>query len=349
MSNFCCFCAIFLASAYQFAAPPASAQPIGLSLEWSKKPIEGNIETVKVFVRDGTAWVAGNLVKDLIPGVVFNSTADVFVSHMGARGEILWTTRLAGSKADIARALTVDAAGNAWVGGATMSEDFPLKNAYQSVFPFPEPLPPGPMPGSYPIGFLTKLDPQGKIVYSTLLGGGGDASVLAIAIDASGSATVAGNTNATNFPTTDSAPIRTFTKTPFGSPSFAFVTRFSASGDRLLYSTLLGGPRRYCRGGSNCLSAFAATYATGIALDAAGNAWISGMTTATDFPLTPDAFQSAVNWDYPPGWKVFLDCPADIRRTVRYIQENPVKLHMPLQRWGFVTRYDGWPHPKGTR
>jgi len=44
-----------------------------------------------------------------------------------------------------------------------------------------------------------------------------------------------------------------------------------------------------------------------------------------------------------PGWKVFLDHPQDIRRTIRYIEENPVKIHRPVQRWDFITPYDGWP------
>jgi REP element-mobilizing transposase RayT len=47
-----------------------------------------------------------------------------------------------------------------------------------------------------------------------------------------------------------------------------------------------------------------------------------------------------------PGWKVFLDCPEDIRRTVKYIDDNPRKGRLPDQNWGFVTKYDGWPlHP----
>jgi REP element-mobilizing transposase RayT len=55
-------------------------------------------------------------------------------------------------------------------------------------------------------------------------------------------------------------------------------------------------------------------------------------------------------FDHPvwggPGWKVFLDTPADLRRTIRYIQENPVKWRLPKQCWEFVTPYDGWPlHP----
>ncbi len=47
-----------------------------------------------------------------------------------------------------------------------------------------------------------------------------------------------------------------------------------------------------------------------------------------------------------PGWKVFLDAPTDIRRTIRYIETNPVKWRLPNQQWSFVKIYDGWPlHP----
>lgn len=47
-----------------------------------------------------------------------------------------------------------------------------------------------------------------------------------------------------------------------------------------------------------------------------------------------------------PGWKVFLDHPDEIRRTIRYIQDNPEGMRLPPQRWDFVKPYDGWPlHP----
>jgi hypothetical protein len=47
-----------------------------------------------------------------------------------------------------------------------------------------------------------------------------------------------------------------------------------------------------------------------------------------------------------PGWKVFLDRPEEVRRTIEYIENNPVKWKLPRQRWGFVKAYDGWPlHP----
>jgi REP element-mobilizing transposase RayT len=51
-----------------------------------------------------------------------------------------------------------------------------------------------------------------------------------------------------------------------------------------------------------------------------------------------------------PGWKVFLDSPDDIRRTIHYIEQNPVKIGLPVQRWDFVKKYDGWPlHPGHSR
>jgi len=46
------------------------------------------------------------------------------------------------------------------------------------------------------------------------------------------------------------------------------------------------------------------------------------------------------------GWKVFLDHPTDVRRTIRYVEGNPAKSRLPPQRWAFVQPYDGWPlHP----
>ena len=43
-----------------------------------------------------------------------------------------------------------------------------------------------------------------------------------------------------------------------------------------------------------------------------------------------------------PGWKVFLYSVDDIRRVIRYVEENPIKIGLPLQRWDFVKQYDGW-------
>lgn len=51
-------------------------------------------------------------------------------------------------------------------------------------------------------------------------------------------------------------------------------------------------------------------------------------------------------WAAGHGWKVFLDHPDENRRTIRYIEQNPEKIGLPIQRWSFVKAYDGWPlHP----
>ena len=51
-------------------------------------------------------------------------------------------------------------------------------------------------------------------------------------------------------------------------------------------------------------------------------------------------------WTAGHGWIVFLDHPDEVRRTIRYIDQNPVKIGLPAQKWSFVKSYDGWPlHP----
>jgi REP element-mobilizing transposase RayT len=51
-------------------------------------------------------------------------------------------------------------------------------------------------------------------------------------------------------------------------------------------------------------------------------------------------------WAWGGGWKVFLDHPDEVRRTIRYIENNPDPLGLPRQRWPFIKEYDGWPlHP----
>jgi hypothetical protein len=47
------------------------------------------------------------------------------------------------------------------------------------------------------------------------------------------------------------------------------------------------------------------------------------------------------------GWKVFLDHPDEVRRPVRYVEDNPVKMRLPRQSWGWVKAYDGWPLHEG--
>jgi hypothetical protein len=63
----------------------------------------------------------------------------------------------------------------------------------------------------------------------------------------------------------------------------------------------------------------------------------------SDLTLIPDGHPL---WTSGCGWKVFLDHPDEIRRTIHYIENNPLPLELPIQHWPFLTPYDGWPlHP----
>jgi len=124
--------------------------------------------------------------------------------------------------------------------------------------------------------FVAKLDASGStLVYSTYLGGNSPSTGTAIAVDADGNGYVAGSTSASDFPTTTAA----FQTTPSGAGD-AFVAKLNASGSALIYSTLLGGT--------------SLDIASGISVDPEGYAHVTGATWSTNFPVTPDAFQSAL-------------------------------------------------------
>jgi len=180
---------------------------------------------------------------------------------------LFYSTYLGGSGEDSSPAIAVDALGNAYVTGSTFSPDFPTTaGAFQTSFG----------EGSFH-AFVTKLDPAGSaLVYSTYLGGNGADAGYGIAVDTDGNAFVTGNTNSSNFPTTMTAVQSTYGG---GGCCDAFVTKLNAAGAALVYSTYLGGS------GDDEGNA--------IAVDAAGNAYVTGLTDSTDLPTTAGAFQTA--------------------------------------------------------
>lgn len=172
---------------------------------------------------------------------------------------LVYSTYLGGSSLDQGFGIAVDSAGNAYVAGYAGSTDFPTAN----------PLPNLPVTGA----FVTKFNPAGSaLVYSTYLGGTGPSQANAIAVDSAGNAYVTGQTRATDFPTVNPVqPTNTFNNQD------AFVTKLSADGSALIYSTYLGGntPDPEDGGGQA---------AWGIAVDSSGNAYVTGNTQDTDFP-----------------------------------------------------------------
>ena len=195
------------------------------------------------------------------------SFQNAFVAKLNPTGSapLVYSTYLGGSSIDIGQGIAVDAAGSAYVTGSTFSTNFPTTpGAFQTA-----------SKGGFH-AFVTKLHPTGSApVYSTYLGGSGIDIGQGIAVDAAGGAYVAGFTTSANFPTTPGA----FQTAYGGGATDAFVTKLHPTGSALVYSTYLGGNRD--------------DLGEGIAVDAAGNAYVTGFTTSTNFPTTPGAFQTA--------------------------------------------------------
>jgi hypothetical protein len=171
---------------------------------------------------------------------------------------LIYSTDLGGSGTDRAFAIAVDGAGNAYVTGDTISIDFPTKAPYQSALG----------KSTTTDCFVTKMNttvPVGptSLVYSTYLGGSGSDQCFGIAINSSGNAFVTGQTNSTNFPGS------ALSKSKGGGD--IFVVKLNPAGSALSYSAFLGGS--------------AADTAAAIAVDGAGNAYVTGKTTSKDFPV----------------------------------------------------------------
>ena len=196
---------------------------------------------------------------------------DSFVAKLSADGaSLIYCTYLGGSNQDFAYGIAVDGSGNAYVTGSTESTDFPIApDAFQTSYG-----------GDTNDVFVTKLSADGaSLVYSTYLGGSATDDVHGIAVDDAGNAYVTGSTESADFPVTPGAY-----KASSGVYD-AFVTKLSADGARLVYSTYLGG--------SIHLAGGRADYGYGIAVDAAGNAYITGQAGSPDFPTTPGAYQTS--------------------------------------------------------
>jgi hypothetical protein len=202
--------------------------------------------------------------------------ADAFVTKLNASGTgSVYTTYLGGNGADEGSGIAIDSAGSAYVTGNTLSTNFPTQNSVQAAS------------GGDDDAFVAKLDPSGGVlVYSTYLGGRKSDGGEGIAVDRSGDAYVTGATTSAHFPTHN--PLQ---PTNDGGYLKAFVTELNAAGSALVYSTYLGGSS-----GDGGYS---------IALDSAGNAYVTGSTASTDFPIqnpvqaayggAGDAFVSELN------------------------------------------------------
>jgi hypothetical protein len=203
---------------------------------------------------------------------------DVFVAKLDATGSNAapsgYFFTFGGAEIDWGNRIAVDAAGNAYLVGMT-SGNFPTTaGAAQSA------------PGGEKDAFVAKVNSAGTgLVYATLLGGSGSDSATGVVVDDAGNAYVTGNTQSIDFPVTANAYQREhrgcYTSSGFTMcASTTFVAKLSPDGAALGYSTYLGGT------GIDQASA-----AAGIAIDPTGHAYVTGSTTASNFPTTTGVVQ----------------------------------------------------------
>jgi cysteine-rich repeat protein len=221
----------------------------------------------------GTAYVVGDTSSLDFPTVnavqeTLGGSDDAFVAKLSPTGDALvYSTYLGGGASDSGTSIAVDGSGSAYVTGYAISMDFPTVNPFQ-----------GSRLGSED-AFVAKLSSSGgSLVYSTYLGGGtggagGDDIGRGIAVDASGSATVVGETESTDFPTAN--PMQGLNAGAWD----GFVARFSPAGDALIYSTYLGGSD--------------ADASKGVVVDGSGSAHVTGYSSSPDFP-TVNALQGTL-------------------------------------------------------
>ncbi len=187
-----------------------------------------------------------------------------------------YATYVGGNGGDIGYSIRVDSNLDAYIAGVTNSSNFPTLGAQQGSY------------GGNGDCFVTKINSTGtKLLFSTYFGGGGSDTATALFVS-NGSPFITGYTNSTNFPV--KVPVTTPQTFPFqqtygGGSSDAFVAQFNSTGNGLVYSSYLGGS--------------GADFGQGIAVDSSGNAYVTGSTQSTDFPITNTApntpYQSSLN------------------------------------------------------
>jgi hypothetical protein len=234
---------------------------------------DGNDSGIAIAVdANGNAFVTGGTASDDFPVTqtayqeVNNGYNDAFITELNATGtDVLYSTLLGGSYTDRGDAIAVDANDFVYVAGHTNSPDFPTQNALQPNYG-----------GGHFNGFVAKLNPQASgpdsLIYSTFLGGSVSDEALGIAVDSAGDVYVAGETSSPDFPV-----VNAMQPAYGGGSANAFVAEIDSTGTTLLWATYLGGS------GDDG--------ASGLALDANDNIYITGSTTSTDFPIL-NAIQS---------------------------------------------------------
>jgi hypothetical protein len=216
------------------------------------------------------------------PASLPTSANHAFVAKLDPTGlNLLYADYIGGSGDDYGVALVLDSSLNVYITGSTTSSDFPVVKAFQAQ-----------QPGPYS-GFVSKLSSDGRsLLYSSYLGGSTLDVPLSIAIDNLNELHIAGYTMSSNFPVANAFQSAVSANQGGLYGDYGFLTKFSADGSTLLYSTYFAGNFVVVQNcGAPC---YPAPYnaINSLTVDARDNAYITGSTNTTNFPTTSGAYLS---------------------------------------------------------
>lgn len=253
--------------------PARSATPTGSPLLFGTFLGSDGLDQAHAIATDdlGRIYLAGQMLP-IPPPPVPNAPAqplhavEAFIARFNPDGsDVEYLTIILGDVEDWGKGVAVNAQYEAFFVGETDSTNYPTTpGAYDTTWD-----------GSFDV-FLTKFDADGGMAYSTLLGKSQWDSGYGVAVDDAGYAYITGDTQSPDFPTTADA----FDGVHSG-PREVYVAKFSPDGSELLYSTFLGGDN--------------IERAEAIQVPTANVVHLTGWTTSTNFPTTPNAYDTTYN------------------------------------------------------
>jgi uncharacterized protein (TIGR03437 family) len=233
----------------------AAAAPTLPVLTYSTYLRDGFTPTAIATDVTGNIYIAGNAVVD--PGA---PQTTVLVMKLNPQSnQYLYVRYLGGSVNDQVNSIAVDLAGDAYIAGATQSPDFPVTSGGN--------LAQAPSSTSQR-SFVAKLDPNGELVFSDLLGGFAASAAQAVAVTAANQILVSGTSTTSGFPSTGGAAYNIA-----NSAGHPYLLELDPTGTSTIFAaTGIGG--------------------SAIAVDSSGNIYVAGTTYLLDYPTTPGAYQT---------------------------------------------------------
>jgi len=262
----------------------AKLAPAGNALAYSTYVANTNPSAIAVDA-SGSAYVTGSATSGFVttPGALGTVTgypagSTGFVLKLNPSGTApIYATFLGGAGGDDATSVAIDLRGNAYVAGWTTSPDFPVHNAFQATR------------SAGKDAFVAKLASDGaQLLYSTLLGGALDDAVNGIAVDTAGNAFIVGETYSWDFPVKSGFQMqKAGQRLVNSSVGNGFVAKLAPAGNALVYASFLGGEvcQTLCQLVFGPAPQYRADAGYGIAVDAAGHAYVTGIARSYTFPL----------------------------------------------------------------